>query len=207
MASAGLGDEQDLARRLRRGDPDALAIFSDAFLHRVYAFVFYRVAGDQQTAEDITQESFLSAIAALERFDGRSALFTWLCSIARHKLADHYRRHYRLEQAQAALEEPLDPELDPADWMEREERRRQILGVLRSQPARYQQVLALKYLDRLSGKELARTLGLSEDAAESLLTRARAAFRRAFRANERWALESETPDPADTGRRSTHEQR
>lgn len=178
-------DERERVRRLRRGDPAALAALAAAFLGRIYAFVYYRVAGDRQTAEDITQETFVAALEALERYDERAGLYTWLAGIARHKVADYYRRLRRLEQAQAALEHGADltsaEEMDAG--LEREERRRLVLAALRDLPPHYQQVLTLKYLDRLSGRQLAAELDLSEEAAASLLARARTAFRRAFRAH------------------------
>lgn len=191
-------DERELVHRLRRGDEAALASFCAAFLDRVYAFVYYRVSGDQQTAEDITQETFVAALGALERFDGRTGLFTWLCGIARHKVADHYRRLRRLEQAQVALERAAD--LDAVEGLdarlEQEERRRRVLAALRQLPPHYRQVLALKYLDRVSVRQIAVELDLSEEAAASLLARARSAFRRTFQAPKTGTAEGEVREQA-----------
>jgi RNA polymerase sigma-70 factor, ECF subfamily len=174
-------DEPGLARALRRGDEAALAAFCATYLDSVFGFIYYRVGGDRQVAEDIAQETFLAAFEALERYDGRANLSTWLCGIARHKVGDHYRRRQRLEQARLALERLPDLAAEPTDRLERDELRQRVLATLRSLPAHYQEVLTLKYLDRLSGRQLAHHLGLSEDAAESLVGRARGAFRRAFR--------------------------
>ena len=173
-------DDRDLMRALRRGDAAALATFCTAYLDQVYGFIYHRLAGDRQTAEDIVQETFLAALEALERYDGRASLSTWLCGIARHKLADHWRRRQRLEQARLALERQPDLTVEPTERLERDELRQRVLATLRVLPAHYQQVLTLKYLDRLSGHRLAVYLGLSEDAAESLLARARSAFRQGF---------------------------
>jgi RNA polymerase sigma-70 factor (ECF subfamily) len=175
------GDEGELVRALRRGDKAALAAFCAIYLDPVYGFIYYRVASDRQSAEDIAQETFLAAFEALERYDGRATLTTWLCGIARHKVGDHYRRRQRLEQARLALERLPDLAAEPTERLEREELRERVLATLHNLPPHYQQVLTLKYLDRLSGRQLADHLGLSEDAAESLLARARGAFRRAFR--------------------------
>jgi RNA polymerase sigma-70 factor, ECF subfamily len=174
-------DEHGLARALRRGEEAALATFCARYLDSVYAFVYYRVGGDRQAAEDIAQETFLAAFEALERYDGRATLSTWLCGIARHKVGDHYRRRQRLEQARLALERLPDLAAEPTDRLERDELRQRILTTLRDLPPHYQRVLTLKYVDRLSGRQLADHLGASEEAAESLLARARAAFRRAYR--------------------------
>ncbi len=192
----GNDDERALVQRLRRGDEEALAAVTVRWLDPVYAFVFHRVAGDQQAAEDITQETFLAAFDALERFDARSGLYTWLCGIARHKLADHYRRLHRLELTRLALGHATGSPDEPGDDLLREERRREVLAALRALPARYQQALTLKYVERMSGRDLALSLGLSEDAAESLLARARAAFRRAWRAGQDRAAEGEIHESA-----------
>lgn len=174
-------DERDLVRALRRGDAAALAAFCARYLDQVYGFIYHRLAGDQQTSEDIAQETLLAALEGLERYDGRAALSTWLCGIARHKLADHWRRRQRLEQARLELYRLPDLTAEPTERLERDELRRLVLSTLRDLPPHYQQVLTLKYLDRLSGRQLAEHLGLSEDAAESLLARARNAFRHGFR--------------------------
>ena len=178
-------DDQSLARRLRHGDAAALALFTETYLDRLYRFVYLRVAGDQQAAEDITQESLLAALRGLERFDSRAGLYTWLCSIARHKIADHFRRLQRLEHVQAQLAEAPERALSPADLAERAEQRRRVLTTLRAVRPQYQQVLLLKYLDRLSDRQLGAQLRLSEAAVESLLARARKAFRETYRAEER----------------------
>lgn len=174
-------DERDLLRRLRRGDQAALDTVFAAYFDRLYRFIYFRTAGDRQAAEDITQESLIAALNGLERFDGRAALYTWLCSIARHKIGDHFRRLQRLNELRAALTAEPDALDDPYEQTERAERREQVLTALRALPAHYQQALVLKYLDRVSGRELAAQLSISEDAAESLLARARNAFRRTYR--------------------------
>jgi RNA polymerase sigma-70 factor, ECF subfamily len=174
-------DEHGLARALRRGEAEALATFCATYLDAVYGFIYYRVGGDRQAAEDIAQETFLAAFEALERYDGRAAMLTWLCGIARHKVVDHYRRRQRLERARLALERLPEFATEPTERLERDELRQRVLATLHGLPAHYQQVLTLKYIDHLSGRQLADHLGLSEEAAESLLARARAAFRAAFR--------------------------
>ena len=60
-------------------------------LPRVYSYLVSRGCGDVAIAEDLTQQTFIAAIDQRARFDGRSDTVTWLCGIARHKLADHFR--------------------------------------------------------------------------------------------------------------------
>src|SRR6187551_3571993 len=64
-------------------------------LPRVLGFVHLRAGGDLALAEEITAEAFFEAVRARSSFDGRSDPVTWICSIARNRLVDHYRRQGR----------------------------------------------------------------------------------------------------------------
>ena len=71
---------------------------------RVYSYVLSRCGHDVELAEELTQRTFVAAVEQRWRFDGRSDITTWLCGIARHKLADHYRRAERDQRRQIQLE-------------------------------------------------------------------------------------------------------
>ncbi len=73
-------------------------------LPRVYSYLLSRCAGDVTLAEELTQQTFIAAIDRRSRFDGRSDAITWLCGIARHKLADHFRSIAREERRQMQIE-------------------------------------------------------------------------------------------------------
>ncbi|OBK43710.1 RNA polymerase subunit sigma-70 [Mycobacterium sp. 1081908.1] len=79
----------DLALAAARGNPRALEAFIKATQQDVWRFVTY--LSDASTADDLTQETFLRAIGAIERFSGRSSARTWLLAIARRVVADHIR--------------------------------------------------------------------------------------------------------------------
>ena len=154
-------------------------------LPRVYSYLVSRSAGDTSLAEDLTQQTFIAAIDQRSRYDGRADTVTWLCGIARHKLADHYRsierderRRMRMEVHQIALEEAPRAALELED-------RTMIGEVLRSLPANQRAVLVLVVLDDLSVAEAARLMRKSRGATESLLFRARDSFRRAYAAEDR----------------------
>ena len=147
---------------------------------RVYAYLLSRSAGDVALAEDLTQQTFTAAIDQRSRYDGRADTVTWLCGIARHKLADHFRaierderRQRRMEVRQIQLDEGTPTALGFED-------RSVIADVLRSLPASQRAVLVFVVLDDLPVAEAARLLGKSRGATESLLFRARDSFRRAF---------------------------
>jgi RNA polymerase sigma-70 factor (ECF subfamily) len=152
---------------------------------RVYSYLVSRTGGDVALAEDLTQQTFTAAIDGRSRYDGRADTVTWLCGIARHKLADHFRaierderRQRRMEVRQIQLDEGRQSELAIED-------RSVIAEVLRSLPASQRAVLVFVVLDDLPVAAAARLLGRTRGATESLLFRARDSFRRAYVAEDR----------------------
>jgi len=131
-------------------------------------------------------ETYLTAaIDQRSRYDGRSDTITWLCGIARHKLADHFRaierderRQRRMEIRQIQLDGERRTELGLED-------RTVIAEALRSLPASQRAVLVFVVLDDLPVAEAARLMGKSRSATESLLFRARDSFRRAYGVEDR----------------------
>ncbi|HEX6883102.1 MAG TPA: RNA polymerase sigma factor [Planctomycetota bacterium] len=174
---------------LVRGEREAAEGFFRRHLGALYEFVHYRVGGNRALAEDLVQDTFLTAIERLAAFDGRSSLHTWLCGIARNKIRAHRRR-----LKPALIEDVLaeaDPEIEailmaidreplPEAALEREETRELVGATLSSLPPDYRDALVQKYVEELSTAEIAARAGKNEKAAESTLTRARAAFGRVF---------------------------
>ena len=154
-------------------------------LPRVYSYLVSRSGGDTGLAEELTQQTFIAAIDQRSRFDGRSDTITWLCGIARHKLADHFRAIDRDERRQMRMEVgQIELEERPRVGLKLEDR--EMIGeVLRSLPANQLAVLVFVGLDDLSVAEAARLIGRSRGATESLLFRARDSFRRAYAAENR----------------------
>jgi RNA polymerase sigma-70 factor (ECF subfamily) len=147
---------------------------------RVYSYMLSRCAGDVALAEELTQQTFVAAIDRRSRFDGRSDVVTWLCGIARHKLADHFRSVEREERRQMRMEIrriELDAATGPGIGLED---RTLIAEALRSLPASQRAVIAFVVLDDLPVAQAARLLGKTRGATESLLFRARENFRRAY---------------------------
>jgi RNA polymerase sigma-70 factor (ECF subfamily) len=162
-------------------DEDAFRSWYDRTLPGVYAFVLYRCGGVRSVAMEITQEAFVDAVRQRARYDGRSAPLTWICGIARHKLADHFRRRAREEARLVSLSAvAASHEADHAGWERSTDAREDVLRALRVVPSVQAAVLALHYLDGLSVREIAGTLHRTEKAVESLLSRGRENFKRAF---------------------------
>ncbi len=158
-------------------DDVAFRDWYDRTLPHVYRYLLTRCGGETQLAEDLTQQTFVEAVRNPDRFDGRSNIVTWLCAIGRHKLVDHYRRSGR--EARRGAELVLVSHHDP--WSDTETRD-SVERVLARLPGDQRLALVFRYLDDLSVRHVAAALGRSESAAESLLSRARESFRRAYEA-------------------------
>jgi RNA polymerase sigma-70 factor (ECF subfamily) len=154
--------------------------FYDEALPRLYGYLLHRCRGDPALAEDLAQSAFAEAIRRRETFDGRSEPVTWLIGIARHKLLDHFRTLDREERRRMHLivrELVMDRERDA--WRDADERDA-LMAALGRLTAMQQAALILHYADGLPVREVAREIGRSESATESLLTRAREALRVAY---------------------------
>jgi len=179
MARAVLAvDEETAGRGL--GSVDAFRAFYRANLPAVYGYLLAR-CGDAATAEDLTQETFLAAVVELRRGTPVAAPRPWLLGIARHKLLDHLRRRGRDAHRRAAWEVvegvPDDALPTLADEGATDDLTRAALAAL---PPDQRAALLLRHGDGLSPPEVAAALGRSLHAAESLLARARAGFRRRY---------------------------
>ena len=147
---------------------------------RVYSYLASRCLGDEDLAQELTQQTYVAAITGNARFDGRSDQVTWLCGIARHKLADHFRRQEREERGRmtmAVREVTVD---GGSDRRAAFEDRVLIAETMRGLPTAQRAVLTFVALDGLPVAEAARLMGRSFGATQSLLARARESFRRAY---------------------------
>src|SRR3954466_9714718 len=161
-------------------DDDAFESWYRRALPRVYSYLLTRCGNDVALAEELSQQTFVAAIGERARFDGQSDVVTWLCGIARHKLADHYRAVERDERRRMHLEVrqiSIDADAERASDMDD---RVAIAEALRSLPAAHRAVLAFVVLDGLSVAEAGALIGRSAGATQSLLHRARESFRRAY---------------------------
>lgn len=152
------------------------AIYHRSLPH-VYGYLLSR-CGNVSLAEDLAAETFMAAVAAAGQPDPPEMTVAWLVGVARHKLADHWRRSVREERTQAVAAAPDDALDDPWDeWLDAEA----AYAALRCLPAPQRAALTLRYLDGLPVPEVAGHLGRSVHATETLLVRSRAALRAVYR--------------------------
>jgi RNA polymerase sigma-70 factor (ECF subfamily) len=184
--------EQDrlLVQQLLAGDQDALRRFFDEYFDRLYRFAYARLRGDAALAEDAAQNTLVRALRGLSGFRGDAGLFSWLAAICRNEIADLVEKSARIAahtvsldteggardaaQAVAATDSAGEKALAGAEQL------RMIRQVLDELPGRYGEMLELKYIEEWDVERIAQRVGLSFEAAQSQLQRARLAFRSAL---------------------------
>ncbi len=177
--------EIQLVKRIVAGDAYALEQFYEQHADALYAYIYHWLGGAKEDAEDIWQESLLAAIRGLDAFQGQSRLFTWLCAIARRKTADHFRKLGRSAEFHSVesvedMSDLIDRAPLPEAWIQAKTTRMHVVTVLQVLPDDYRQALVARYANQKSVKDVARLLGKSYKATESILSRARSAFKAAF---------------------------
>lgn len=133
-----------------------------------------RATPDRGDAEDLVQEALVAAWQSLDRYDGRSALRTWLFGILVHKVQSFRRRRRTVPVTDEVLDRPdrADPEQDASD----RELRDALESALRSLPERQRSVWVLVEVEGLSQAEVAEVLHTTPDSVRGQLFRARRAL-------------------------------
>lgn len=162
-----LADEV-LAGMAQKGERAAFETLCDRYLPIVYNRL--RALLPPEAVEDVTQEVFIAAVRGIGRYRSRSLFRTWLTAIARHKVADFYRKRSR------------QPETDMLDSIENSpgnaegwEEQALVRVAMRRLPEHYQEILLLRFAEGMPFEQIARTLGISLEATKSRYRRAVAA--------------------------------
>jgi len=182
--------DRDLVHRVLRGEERAFDEFFEGHFPGLYRFALTRLNHDADGAEEVAQATICKAITKLDSYRGEAALFTWLCTFCRHEISAYFRRNRMrahsvdliedIPEVRAGLESSGATILGPGQALDRAEIGRLVQVALDQLPPHYGNSLEWKYLEELPVKEMASRLNLSPKAAESLLTRARQAFRDCF---------------------------
>ena len=171
--------ERTIRDAVLAGDADAWRRWYDAHFDRLARYVHWRCGGLRELADDVLQETWLVAVRRLSRFDpAKGAFFDWLCGIASNAARSAIRARCRQKTRSRSLVPGDDAAApDTADATEKAER---VAVALSALPDHYEAVLRAKYLDQRPVDEIAATSGISPKAVESLLSRARHAFREIY---------------------------
>jgi RNA polymerase sigma-70 factor (ECF subfamily) len=185
------GPESDerLVQRVLAADDRAFEEFFERMAPGLFRFALARMGNQADAAEEVVQATLSQALRKLHTFRSEAALFTWVCAICRREISAYWRRRKRTARevglggdlaVQAALESLAREQQTVAG--QRADLVARVQAALDILPPRYGDALEWKYLEEVPVEEVGRRLGLGLKAAESLLTRAREAFRRAFAA-------------------------
>jgi RNA polymerase sigma factor (sigma-70 family) len=163
----------------------------------LFAFCFYRVGKRRDLCEEVVQETMVLAMRTLGAYEpqrpgGRGSMFGWLSGLARNEIQRVLRRErgtVSLEELWARMDRELlevfarvESEAFSEELLRRQETVEMVNATMSQLPPHYRECLEKKYVEGKSVREMAGGMGVSEKAVESLLTRAREAFRGTFTA-------------------------
>lgn len=173
-------DEAQLRAAVLGGNAWAWRTIYDRHFGALYGFVLTRAGRDRHWTEDVVQETWLTAAREIRTFDPeRGQIEGWLRGIAENQLRNHRRREDR--RRMTPLSETCDVAGSEVNQAIACEQREGISLTFATLPFKYQDVLRAKYEEQLPTAEIAARWGATNKSVESLLGRARAAFRDVFR--------------------------
>lgn len=168
-----MNSETQLLARLKAGDPQAVRQWFAEYHDRLLNFIAKKVSNDKD-AEELTQETFMNCLKHLPLYRGEGKIFTWMCGIAHHEVADYYRKKYAKKALQTLPLADFLAETKVENAHEVAEKVQQVLKRMRDE---YRELLLLKYIDNKKVKEIALELGRTVKSVEADLFRAREEFR------------------------------
>lgn len=176
----------NLVEQVLSGKKGAASQFYREYAPKIRRFLFRKLPSERDV-EDVLQEVFLSAFDCLPTYRGEASLSSWLYAIARHEVADYYRKRYvreLVEKTSPLFEELLETAETPEKAWERSKMKTRFIKAYKSLTRSHQDILSYRYELSLSVKEIAEKMKLSFKATESLLYRARSAFAVAYEQQE-----------------------
>jgi RNA polymerase sigma-70 factor (ECF subfamily) len=185
LTAASAEADTQLVRRLQKADQAAYAEFCHRFGTPLHRYAASRLAGDQDLAEEIVVQTFVDAVRNIRRFNSRKGtLAAWLYGIARRQIARERRKQRQPTSVPSAAQVSLHSMAEVADVGDvadesaaRLDAQRKIADLSQILSDDEMEMLMLHYAVGLSAKEIARTLGRSHRAVESMLHRTKAKAR------------------------------
>ena len=171
-------DDKNMAGRILKGDERALNYFYRHYNHSLYTYISRKI-GQKEDIEEIVQDTFLATLDGLRDFAFKSSVFTFICSIANHKIIDFYRKK-RIKKIVFSKFEEVEPLLSqlfgPEEALDGEILKQKIKETFSKLSPSYTLILKLKYVQGFTVEEIAQKMSISFKSAESQLFRARKAF-------------------------------
>ncbi len=170
-------ENAEIARGLRRRDPDLLDQLIEQYQHRLFRYLIH-LTGDRHQAEDLFQETWLRVLERGKQYDGRHNFVAWLLGIARNLTIDTMRRKRAasLDELMDSTErEPLpveDNAPNPFDRVLSSEQQEQVAAAMEHLPAPYREVLVLRFQEELPLDEISQVVRAPLSTVKSRLYRA-----------------------------------
>jgi RNA polymerase sigma-70 factor (ECF subfamily) len=168
-------EERTLVDQMKAGREDAFELFAGSYIPALYRFARRRLNDDRELTKDVVQSTVCRVIENLDGWRAEAPFFAWLCACCANEIAAHYRRRGRRPREVELVDDAADG--DPTARLEAAEVVHLALDRI---PPAYARAVEWRYLEGLEVAEIARRLDASYKATESLLSRARAAFREAY---------------------------
>jgi len=179
-----LPDDALLISLAKAGDIEAFGELYTRYLDPIYRYICTRVSEDQ-VAEDLTEEAFLRAFKALDKYEERGLPFSaYLFRVTKNMLVDYYRQQTK-ETALEDEEQIPALVLSPDEELVKIEKHRLLHHVFAKLPMEYQEVIRLRIILGISTTEAAACMGRSEGALRVLLHRALKALRKLMMEHDR----------------------
>lgn len=151
-------ENTEIARGLRRRDPDLLDRLIEQYQHRLMRYLTY-VVGNRQTAEDLFQDTWLRVLERGSQYDGEHQFSAWLFSVARNLAIDHLRKkkHVSLETEENEVPIAIPVSAGPSAFevVAGAEKSEQIFEALTKVPTEYREAIVLRFHEELSLEEIA----------------------------------------------------
>jgi RNA polymerase sigma-70 factor, ECF subfamily len=152
-------ESTEIARGLRRRDPDLLDRLIEQYQHRLMRYLTYLV-GNRQTAEDLFQDTWLRVLERGAQYDGEHQFSTWLFSVARNLAIDYLRRKKPISlevegENDAPVAQPVSGAPSAFEVVAGAEESERILAALAKVPAEYREAIVLRFHEELSLEEIA----------------------------------------------------
>jgi RNA polymerase sigma-70 factor (ECF subfamily) len=177
FVSAMADENTDIARGLRRRDPELLDRLIEKYQHRLLRYLVY-LSGRRDLAEDFFQETWVHVLERGGQYDGRHEFSTWLFTIARHLVIDHLRSKRPTSLDSLADQDDLAPFDIPAagqpsafDATVQREQNEQISAGMQHIAAEYRETLLLRFQEGMSLEEIASVIGAPLGTVKSRIYR------------------------------------
>jgi RNA polymerase sigma-70 factor (ECF subfamily) len=169
-------ESSSIARGLRRRDPELLDRLITQYHHRLIRYLAH-LSRNRELAEDLAQETWLRVLERGHQFNGKSEFATWLYTVARNLMLDHFRRKSTVS-LEGLVESGEHNSLEPVDdaplaWeaLAAHEQSEKITAALAGIPGEYREVVVLRFLEGLRLEEIATVIGLPLGTVKSRLYR------------------------------------